>query len=84
MSCFIHHMINKGIFNDLGIIASEENADDLGEKIAKIVGLSGSDCSKVWEEVSRWLDNPSLRNTLRKKLASEDQSTAPTPNYHPQ
>ena len=69
MSCFIHHMINKGIFNDLGIIASEENADYLEEKIAKIVGLSGSDCSKVWEEVSRWLDNPKLRENLKLKLS---------------
>ena len=62
-------MINKGIFNDLGIIASEENADYLEEKIAKIVGLSGSDCSKVWEEVSRWLDNPKLRENLKLKLS---------------
>lgn len=63
-------MINKGIFNDLGIIASEENADDLEEKIAGIVGLSGSDCSKVWEEVSRWLDNPKLRENLKSKLSA--------------
>lgn len=70
MSCFVHHMINKGIFNDLGITASEENADELEEKIARIVGLSGHDCSKVWEEVSRWLDNPKLKENLKSKLSA--------------
>ena len=70
MSCFVHHMINKGIFTEMGIIASEENADELEEKIAKIVGLSGHDCSKVWVEVSKWLDNPQLRENLKLKLSS--------------
>jgi len=70
MSCFIHHMINKGIFTEMGITATEENADALEEKIAKIVGLSGRDCSKVWEEVNRWLENPKLRKDLKSKLTS--------------
>ncbi len=69
MSCFIHHMINKGIFNEMGILVSEEQSDELEEKIAKIVGLSGKDCSTVWKEVSKWLENPRLRRNLKSQLA---------------
>ena len=70
MSCFVHHMINKGIFTEMGIIAAADNADELEKKIAKIVGLSGSDCSIIWEEVSRWLENPKLRESLISKLSA--------------
>ena len=61
-------MIRKGIFFDMGVPASEENAEELSEKIAGIVGMSGRDCSKIWAKVSKWLEDPNLRETLRKKL----------------
>ena len=68
MSCFVRHMIRKGIFFELGISASEENADDLESKIANIVGLSGHRCDEVWTEVSAWLENKRLKETLKQKL----------------
>jgi len=68
MSCFIHHMIRRGIFFEMGIPASEENANDLEKKIATIVGKSGQECQEVWGEVSKWLDDKSLRQTLKQRL----------------
>lgn len=62
-------MIRRGILYEMGIPASEDNAEELEEKISSIVGLKGEDCSKVWSKVSEWLEDPKLKRTLREKLA---------------
>jgi len=62
-------MIHKGIFYDLGIPASEENANYLEKKIINIVGMNGHECSEIWSKVSECLDNPVLKERLRSKLA---------------
>ena len=68
MSCFVHHMIRKGIFFELGVSASEENAEDLENKIASIVDLPGHKCDEVWAKVSIWLEDARLKETLKQKL----------------
>ncbi|OGY25192.1 MAG: hypothetical protein A2Z11_01775 [Candidatus Woykebacteria bacterium RBG_16_43_9] len=62
-------MISKGIFFDLGVYSPEENADQLAEKIAEIVGMKGEDCAKVWGRVSKLLDDPKFRETLKDQLS---------------
>jgi hypothetical protein len=62
-------MIRKGIFYELGIPASEENAKELEEKITRIVGMEGADCAKTWLEVRTWLENGKLRNSLKTQLS---------------
>lgn len=71
MSCYIQHMIRRGIFFELGIPASEENAEELEMKISNIVGMNGHDCDKVWPEVRRWLEDPKLKNKLKEGLLVE-------------
>lgn len=68
MSCFVKHMIRRGIFFELGVAASEENACNLETKISDIVGMSGHDCDKVWIEVCHWLEDPRLKNKLKDGL----------------
>lgn len=68
MSCFIRHMIRKGIFYDMGIPASEENADKLEEEVAIIVAMKGHDCARVWAKVSQWLEDPKRKEILRSRL----------------
>ena len=70
MSCFVHHMIRKGIFYEMGIPASEDNADELEERISGIVGMKNADCATTWAKVREWLENPQLKETLREKLSS--------------
>lgn len=70
MSCFVHHMIRKGIFYEMGIPASEDNADELEARISGIVGMKDADCSTTWAKVREWLENPQLKETLREKLSS--------------
>jgi len=63
-------MIRKGIFYEMGIPASEDNADELEERISGIVGMKDADCSTTWAKVREWLENPQLKETLREKLSS--------------
>ena len=70
MSCYVHHMIRKGIFFELGIPASEENAEELAKKIADIVGMGGHNCSEIWARVNHWLETPKLKEEFRRKLLS--------------
>lgn len=62
-------MIRRGIFFELGVSASEENADDLEKRISKIVGMPNHSCDEVWAEVSKWLENQKLRSLLKEKLS---------------
>jgi len=61
-------MIRKGIFYDLGIPTSEGRAEELERKIKTIVGMDGHNCHEVWTKVNQWLEDPKLRESLRKKL----------------
>jgi hypothetical protein len=75
-------MIRKGIFYEMEIPISEENADDMEETIVDIVAMRGQECPEIWKKVSQWLDDPTLRETLRKKIVnrgtfSSDQSSSP-------
>jgi hypothetical protein len=68
-------MIRKGIFYDMGIPVSEENAKELETIITDVVKMRGQECSEIWKKVSRWLDDPTLRETLRKKIVNNSPTT---------
>ena len=74
MSCFVHHMIRKGIFYEMDIPASEEDAEELEAIIVDIVGMKGQECPEIWKKVSCWLDKPNLRETLRKRIVGQSSS----------
>ncbi|MDP2720652.1 MAG: hypothetical protein Q8O75_01800 [bacterium] len=69
MSCFVHHMVRKGIFYDMGIPVSEDDADSVEGKIAGIVGMRGRECHEIWKKVSEWLEDPKLKEDLKNKLS---------------
>ncbi len=54
----------------MGIPASEDNADELEERISDIVGMKNADCATTWAKVREWLEDPQLKETLREKLSS--------------
>ena len=68
MSCFVRHMIQRGIFFELGVPVSEEDTDEMKEKIAHIVGMDNRDCSEIWAEVRKWLEDPKLKEKFQNKL----------------
>lgn len=74
-------MIRKGIFLEMDIPTPEENAKKLEEIIAGIVGMRGQECPEIWKRVSQWLDDPNLRETLRRKIVNSLTSPSPQPPY---
>ncbi len=72
-------MIRKGIFYEMGIPASEESAQELEEVIVDALNMKGQECSETWKKVSRWLDDPNLRETLKKKIVNRMPSAPPQP-----
>ena len=53
----------------MGIPVSEDDADNVEEKIAAIVGMRGRECHEVWKKVSEWLEDPKLKEDLKNKLS---------------
>ncbi len=67
MSCYTRHL--GDLMGEAGLANTRENRQLVDRWLREILGYSATDeCRIVWQEVKRWLTDPSLKQEMLRKL----------------
>ena len=66
MSCYTRHLTS--IFNEAGIADTRANHEAADRILRDLLGMPHAACPEVWEELKRWLDQPSPRALIVEDL----------------
>jgi hypothetical protein len=66
MSCYAHHL--TPIFNEAHIADMRANREAADRILRDLLGMPHAPCADVWDELKRWLDQPSPRALIVEDL----------------
>lgn len=66
MSCYTRHL--APILNEAGIADTRTNREAVDHVLRELLGMPHAKCPEVWDELKRWLDQPSPRALIVEDL----------------